>query len=392
MTNNNVSSVLKKNAMLIVLVLVYIFFTVTTSGQMFQPMNFNALITQNAYVFVLATGMLMCMLTGGNIDLSCGSFVCFLGSVGGILMVVKQMNPGVSILLMLLVGLVYGSILGYLIAYVDIPPWIATLAGYLAFRGWGTALLSANSTTGSISLAAQKGFLAIFSGKVFSTPVGKTNMVCIIAGVIACVVVIATSVFSRSAKLKKGYEAESMLAVIVKCVLSSAVIMLFAFKLSLAGGIPTVLVWVVVIVLIYNFITSRTVLGRYFYTIGGNAEATRLSGVDTRKIMFLAYLNMAMLTAITTFIVTARFQAANSQAGTYYEMDAIAACVVGGVSAYGGAGNIFGMVVGATLIGVINLGMSLMSVDANWQKVVKGIVLLAAVVFDILADKKNSTK
>ena len=392
MTNNKVLSVLKKNAMLIVLVLVYIFFTITTSGQMFQPMNFNALITQNAYVFVLATGMLMCMLTGGNIDLSCGSFVCFLGSVGGILMVVKQINPGVSILLMLLVGLVYGSILGYLIAYVDIPPWIATLAGYLAFRGWGTALLSANSTTGSISLAAQKGFLAIFSGKVFSTPVGKTNMVCIIAGVIACVVVIATSVISRSAKLKKGYEAESMLAVIVKCVLSSAVIMLFAFKLSLAGGIPTVLVWVVVIVLIYNFITSRTVLGRYFYTIGGNAEATRLSGVDTRKIMFLAYLNMAMLTAITTFIVTARFQAANSQAGTYYEMDAIAACVVGGVSAYGGAGNIFGMVVGATLIGVINLGMSLMSVDANWQKVVKGIVLLAAVVFDILADKKNSTK
>ena len=392
MTNNKVLSVLKKNAMLIVLVLVYIFFTATTSGQMFQPMNFNALITQNAYVFVLATGMLMCMLTGGNIDLSCGSFVCFLGSVGGIMMMVKQFNPGVAILLMLLVGVVYGTILGYLIAYVNIPPWIATLAGYLAFRGWGTALLSANSTTGSISLAAQKGFLAVFSGKVFSTPVGKTNMVCLIVGVVACVIVVVTSFLGRAAKVKKGYEAESVLAVVVKCVLSVAVIMLFAYKLSLAGGIPTVLIWVVAIVLIYNFITSSTVLGRYFYTIGGNAEATRLSGVDTRKIMFLAYLNMAMLTAITTFIVTARFQAANSQAGTYYEMDAIAACVVGGVSAYGGAGNIFGMVVGATLIGVINLGMSLMSVDANWQKVVKGIVLLAAVVFDILADKKNSTK
>ncbi|MBR1523575.1 MAG: sugar ABC transporter permease, partial [Lachnospiraceae bacterium] len=123
--------------MLIVLVLVYIFFTVMTSGQMFQAMNFNALITQNAYVFVLATGMLMCMLTGGNIDLSCGSFVCFLGAIGGILMTVKQVNPGVSVLVMLLVGIVYGVILGYLIAYVNIPPWIATLAGYLAFRGWG---------------------------------------------------------------------------------------------------------------------------------------------------------------------------------------------------------------------------------------------------------------
>ncbi len=392
MTNNKVLSVLKKNAMLIVLVLVYIFFTATTSGQMFQPMNFNALITQNAYVFVLAAGMLMCMLTGGNIDLSCGSFVCFLGAVGGILMMVKQINPGVTILLMLLVGVVYGVVLGYLIAYINVPPWIATLAGYLAFRGWGTALLSANSTTGSISLAAQKGFLAVFSGKIFPTAVGKTNTVCLIVGVIACVVVVVTSFMSRAAKVKKGYEAESVLALLVKCILSVAVIMLFAYKLSLAGGLPTVLIWVVAIVLIYHFITSNTVLGRYFYTIGGNAEATRLSGVDTKKIMFMAYLNMAVLTSITTFIVDARFQAANSQAGTYYEMDAIAACVVGGVSAYGGSGKITGMVVGATLIGVINLGMSLMGVNADWQKIVKGLVLLGAVVFDILAAKKSTTK
>ncbi|MBO6147533.1 MAG: sugar ABC transporter permease [Lachnospiraceae bacterium] len=392
MKDNKVLTVLKKNAMLIVLVLVYIFFTAMTAGQMFQPMNFNALITQNAYVFVLATGMLMCMLTGGNIDLSCGSFVCFLGAIGGILMTVKHINPGISILLMLLVGVIYGAALGYLIAYVNIPPWIATLAGYLAFRGWGTALLSANSTTGSISLAAQKGFLAIFSGKVFSTPAGQMNAVCLAAGVIASAIVVITGFMGRANKVKKGYEAESLVSLLVRCVLSIAAIMLFAYKLAMAGGIPTVLIWVVVIVLIYHFITSSTTLGRYFYTIGGNAEATRLSGVDTKKIMFFAYLNMAVLTVITTYIVTARFQAANSTAGTNYEMDAIAACVVGGVSAYGGAGNIFGMVVGATLIGVINLGMSLMGVDANWQKVVKGVVLLAAVVFDILAEKKNNTK
>ena len=392
MANESVMKVLKKNAMLIVLVLVFIFFTVMTSGQMFEAMQFNALITQNAYVFVLAAGMLMCMLTGGNIDLSCGSFVCFLGAIGGILMNVKQMNPGVSIVVMLIIGVIYGCALGYLIAYVNIPPWIATLAGYLAFRGWGTALLSANSSTGSISLAAQKGFLAIFSGKIFSTPPGKLNVICVVVGIIACVIVVVTQFMSRSNKVKKGYEVDSMGALVIRCVLACAAIMLFAYKLAMAGGIPTVLLWVVAIVLIYDFITSRTTMGRYFYTIGGNSEATRLSGVDTRKIMFLAYLNMAVLTAITTYIVAARFQAANSTAGTYYEMDAIAACVVGGVSAYGGAGNIFGMVVGATLIGVINLGMSLMGVDANWQKVVKGVVLLAAVVFDILADKKNSTK
>ncbi len=382
----NILTVLRKNTMLIVLVLVFLFFTIMTNGQMFEPLNFNALITQNAYVYILATGMLMCMLTGGNIDLSCGSFVCFIGAIGGICMVVKGMNPAVSILIMLLVGIVYGCVLGFLIAYLNIPPWIATLAGYLAFRGWGTALLSANSSTGSIA-PFPSGFLSVFSGKVFSSPVGTLNIPCMAVGIIASVLVVVLNFTTRARKLKKGYEADSMVAVIVKSVLSVVVIMLFAYKLALAGGIPTALIWVAAIVLIYSFVTSKTTLGRYFYTIGGNAEATRLSGVDTRRIMFLAYLNMAILTVISSYIVVARFQAANSTAGTNYEMDAISACVVGGVSAYGGSGKISGMVVGATLIGVINLGMSLMGIDANWQKVVKGLVLLAAVVFEILNNK-----
>ncbi|MBR5422128.1 MAG: sugar ABC transporter permease [Lachnospiraceae bacterium] len=383
---------LKKNAMLIVLVLVYIFFIGMTNGSMFSPMNVSNLITQNAYVFVLATGMLMCMLTGGNIDLSCGSFVCFMGAVGGILMVVKEMGTGVSIFLMLVVGIIYGCILGFLVAYVNIPPWIATLAGFLAFRGWGTQLLTDYSPgkTGSIS-NFPAAFLKIFSGKLFETQ-GTLNIVCLVVGIAASVIVVLVNVMGRANKLKKGYEADSMTAVIVKSVLSVAAIMIIAYKLAWAGGIPTVLVWVVGIVLVYSFITSKTTLGRYFYTIGGNKEATRLSGVDTRMIMFLAYLNMAVLTVITSYIAMARFQAANSTAGTNYEMDAIAACVVGGVSAYGGSGSVFGMVVGATLIGVINLGMQLMGVDADWQKIVKGAVLLGAVVFDILAAKKNSTK
>ena len=211
-------------------------------------------------------------------------------------------------------------------------------------------------------------------------------------GIIASAIVVAINITGRNAKLKKGYAADSVAAMSVKSVLTVAVIMLFAYKLAYAGGIPTTLVWVTVIVLIYTFITSKTTIGRYFYTIGGNAEATRLSGVDTKKIMFLAYLNMAVLTVISTFLVVARFQAANSTAGTNYEMDAISACVVGGVSAYGGSGSVFGMIVGATLIGVINLGMSLMGIDANWQKVVKGVVLLGAVVFEIVNNKNKSTK
>ena len=148
--------------------------------------------------------------------------------------------------------------------------------------------------------------------------------------------------------------------------------------------------YVAVIVLIYNFITSKTTIGRYFYTIGGNVEATRLSGIDTKRIFFLAYLNMAVLTVISGWMTMARLSAATPTAGTNYEMDAISACVVGGVSAYGGSGTVFGMVIGATLIGVINLGMSLMGIDANWQKVVKGVVLLAAVVFEIMNNKEKT--
>lgn len=388
---NKYLDILKKNAMLIVLVLVFLFFSILTKGQMFQPLQFNALITQNAYVYILATGMLMCMLTGGNIDLSCGSFVCFLGAVGGVLMVVKGMNPVAAILIMLAIGIVYGCVLGYLIAYVNVPPWIATLAGYLAFRGLGTKILSDNSSTGSLAPFPES-FLNVFSGKIFSTKLGVTNTFCIIVGIVVCVVIVVLNFTSRAKKLKKGYEADSLVAVIVKSVLSVAVVLLFTLKLSKAGGIPVTLLWVALVVLIYNFITSRTVFGRYFYTIGGNAEATRLSGVDTKKIMFFAYLNMAFLTAVSSYIVVSRFQAANAYTGNYYEMDAIAACVVGGVSAYGGSGNVFGMIVGATLIGVINLGMSLAGWDADLQRVVKGLVLLFAVVFDIISKKNENIK
>ena len=382
------SEVLKDNTMIIVLVVVYLFFTIMTKGSMFSPMNFNALITQNAYVYILASGMLMCMLTGGNIDLACGSVVCLLGAIGAYFMMIRGFSVGVSIVLMLLISIVYGMILGYLVAYINIPPWIATLAGYLAFRGLGTAVLSGNSTTGSISVAAMNDFLKIFSGKLLSTKMGTLNMPCMIAGAVAAVLVVLLNITSRANKVRKGYEADSMGMVLGKSVLEAAVILLFAYKLAMAGGIPTVLVWVLVVVLIYSFITEKSTIGRHFYVVGGNREAARLSGVNTKRVMFLAYLNMAVLTCVTTWVVLARFTAANSTAGTNYEMDAISACVVGGVSAYGGAGKIFGMVIGATLIGVINLGMSLMNIDANFQRVVKGIVLLGAVAFDILSKRR----
>ena len=389
MSKNNITAVLKKNTMLVVLVLVYIFFVITTGGSIFKASNFNALITQNAYVYILACGMLMCMLTGGNIDLSCGSFVCLLGAVGGVLMVVNKMNTGLAIVVMLLVGIAYGCGLGYLVAYVNVPPWIATLAGYLAFRGLGTSILSSNSSTGSIAPFPES-FLKIFDGKIFRTKMSVFNVPCMTVGVVAAVIVVAAIFWTRASRLKKGYSADSLVGATVKAALGAGAILLVMFKLANAGGIPTVLVWVVIVVLIYSFITSKTVVGRHFYVVGGNMEAARLSGVNTRGIMFAAYLNMAILTVVSAWTVMARFQAANSTAGTNYEMDAISACVVGGVSASGGAGTVMGMVIGATLIGVINLGMSLMGIDANYQKVVKGVVLLGAVAFDILSKKRES--
>ena len=383
----NVGKIFKEHTMQIVLVLAVIFFTIMTQGQMIAPSSFNSLIAQNAYVYVLATGMLMCMLIKGNIDLSVGSVVCFVDAVGAQLMVNKGVPVGVAMLAMLVIGLIIGSVLGWLIAYLNIPPWIATLGGFLAFRGWGTAVLD-GLTIGGIP----DSFTKLFNGTVPDVFGGSINITCIIIGIIACVVFIFTQIKERATKIKKGYEADTMATVIVRCVIISLVIMIFAVKLAQYKGIPIALIWVAVIALIYSFITSKTTIGRYFYAMGGNMEATRLSGIDTKKILFLAYLNMQFLTVIASWMTMARLTAANPTAGTNFEMDAISACIVGGVSAYGGSGSVFGMVVGATLIGVINLGMSLMGIDANWQKVVKGVVLLAAVVFEIMntKDKKLS--
>ena len=386
MNNKSFLSVLKKNTMLIVLVVVYIAFVIITKGSIFEPGNFTSLIDQNAYVYILGAGMLMCMLTGGNIDLSCGSVVCVLGALGGVFMTSWGINTGVSILL-LGCGIAYGALLGFLIAYVHIPPWIATLAGYLAFRGLGTVILMKFSSTSSIPIPAE--FCNVFSGRVFATEKGVFNWVCFGAGIVAAMLIIFLALRNRMSRKSKGYELEPMYLTVLKCVLECGAIILVMTKLALDGGIPTVLLWVVGIIVIYGFITSKTTIGRHFYVVGGNIEAARLSGVNTRRIMFLAYLNMAVLTAITTMTVTARFTNVYADVGKNYEMDAISACVVGGVSASGGAGTVLGMVIGATLIGIINLGMSLVSLDMNYQRIIKGFVLLGAVVFDILTKKRE---
>ena len=189
--------------------------------------------------------------------------------------------------------------------------------------------------------------------------------------------------------MKKGYEVDSLTGMIIKTVVICAVICVLAFKLSQYKGIPTVLIWVLLVVLIYGYITSKTTIGRYFYAVGGNEKATKLSGINTNRVYFLAYANMGLLAGLAGILTIARLTSAQPTYGQNYEMDAIGSCFIGGASAYGGTGTVPGVIVGAVLMGIINLGMSIMGVDSNWQRVVKGIVLLLAVIFDVTTKKEG---
>ena len=379
---------IKKYTMIIVLILLVAFFTWQTSGDILLPMNVSALISQNSYVFILATGMLLCILTGGNIDLSIGSLVCFVGAVGAEIMVNKGVNMYVTILVMVLVGTLVGAWQGFWIAFVRIPPFITTLAGMLVFRGLSNIVL--NGMT--VPLNDQTQFLKIFGGGAdcyipdfFGE--GTINLTCIIVGVLASVAYIFIQYRSRIERVKKGYEVGKFGSFIARLVIISAVILVFAYRLSEYKGIPTVLIWVFIIVLIYGYITSNTTFGRYFYAVGGNEKATKLSGINTNKVYFGAYLNMGFLSAIAAMVTIARLSSAQPTYGQNYEMDAIGACFIGGASAYGGIGTVPGVIIGAVLMGVINIGMSLMGIGADEQKVVKGMVLLAAVIFDVVSKR-----
>jgi putative multiple sugar transport system permease protein len=379
----------KKYTMIIVLVLVTLFFTWQTGGKILLPQNVSNLISQNAYVFVLATGMLLCILTGGNIDLSVGSVVCFAGAVGATLMESKGMNPVAASIMMLLIGLLIGAWQAFWIAYVHVPPFITTLSGMLVFRGLSNVVL--NGLTVSLTNA---GFVKVFGGGAecyipdFFGGNGF-NITCMLVGVIACVIYVLVQIKNRMNRAKKGYEMEALSAMVVRTVIICAVILVFMFRLAQYKGIPTALCWVAGVVLIYGYITSKTTTGRYFYAVGGNEKATKLSGINTNKVYFIAYANMGFLAALAGMLTIARMTSAQPTYGQNYEMDAIGACFVGGASAYGGVGTVPGVIVGAVLMGVINLGMSIMGVDANYQKVVKGLVLLAAVIFDVVTKKQD---
>ena len=384
----NSIDIIKKYTMIIVLVLVTGFFAWKTNGAILLPMNVSSLISQNAYVYILATGMLLCILTGGNIDLSVGSVVCFVGAIGAVLMMNLKVNMIVAILVMIVIGTAIGAWQGFWIAFVRIPPFIVTLAGMLVFRGLSNVVLDGMT----VSIKDQTTFVNLFGGgadcyipDIFGS--ASINLTSLLVGFLAAIIYVFVQLKNRRNRVKKGYEVEKLAGMLTKVGIIVAVVIAFFYRIAQHKGIPMVLIWVLIVVLVYGYLTSNTTIGRYFYAVGGNEKATKLSGINTNKVYFLAYLNMGFLAALAGMVTIARLTSAQPTYGQNYEMDAIGSCFIGGASAYGGIGTVPGVIVGAVLMGVINLGMSLMGVAQNMQKVVKGLVLLAAVIFDVVSKR-----
>ena len=391
----NVVSFLTKNSMTIALVAVFILFAALTGGRLVYAQNMSNLLLQNGYVLVMACGMLLCILTGGNIDLSVGSVICMVGGLAAVLITNLGWNPYITIPVCLLAGLAIGAWQGYWIGFVRIPPFITTLAGMFIFRGIGRLIV--NNKTVPMQNAAFNNLFTSYINipglDVISTkeaPVDNPHIWSpLVIGAIVVLAVLLLTVRSRLNKKKNNYHLNSALVDYGKVAVIGALIMWYCTKLSQYKGISVMLVWVLAVCMIYYFITSKTVVGRYFYAVGGNEKATKLSGINTNKIYFLAYANMGLLAGLCGMLCLARVGSVSGQTGTSFEMDAIASCFIGGASAYGGSGTVGGVVIGALLLGVLNMGMSILGFTDSWQYVVKGSVLLVAVIFDVVSKRKK---
>ncbi|MBQ7848811.1 MAG: sugar ABC transporter permease [Clostridia bacterium] len=376
----------KQYGMLIALGVIILFFYVLTGGKLLKPMNVSNLIFQNAYVIILAIGMLLCILTGGNIDLSVGSVVGLIGACAGTFIIEWGWNVYLSIILCLLIGIGIGMWQGFWIAYVGIPPFICTLSGMLVFRGLCLLILN-GMTLAPFPDAYQRlstGFIPdIVEG--FMLGGKKFNLLCMLVGLILAVGFTASQIIANNNRKKKGYDHQTMGSILLKSAIISVVIVGVFYLLARYRGIPTVLIILGILLAVYTFFTQKTVKGRHLYAIGGNMKAARLSGIKTKQMMFFAYTNMSFIAAIAGLVFAARLNSASPTAGQSFEMDAIASCFIGGASAYGGTGTVGGALIGAMIMGILNNGMSILGVNSNMQQVVKGLVLLGAVAFDVIS-------
>lgn len=386
--NLSANKFIKENGMLIALLAVVLIFQILTKGIMLKPLNITNLIQQNGYVLILAVGMLLVVIIG-TVDLAVGSVSAFIGAVAGVVMVNKGINPVLSILISIGIGMAVGAIQGYWIAYKEIPGFVVTLAGQLIFRGFTMIILNGKTIAPFPTSFANLG--SGFIPPLFYFQAGSQYFVgsSIIIGIILSVVVVAKNYFGRNKLEKYKFNTESKGLYIAKTIISVIVINAATIVLASYKGIPNILVIAGVIIIIYTFITTKTVFGRQVYAVGGNKKAAALSGVKVAKTQFLVFVNMGLMAALAGLAYAARVNSAQPKAGVNFELDALAACYIGGASTSGGTGRVMGAVVGGLVMGVLNNGMSLLGVDNNWQQAIKGFVLLFAVVFDLYSKKKK---
>jgi putative multiple sugar transport system permease protein len=379
---------IRQNGMVMALVFIMVFFQVLTGGILFRSMNVNNIVLQNAYVLILATGMLLCIITG-NIDLSVGSVVAFVGAISAVMMVEWGVPVWITIISALLVGTAVGAFHGYFIAYMRIPAFIVTLAGMLIWRGLTMVILKGQTLS-----PFEKSFTSIAAGYLpgSNIRVGGLNLISLLFGLVLSVIFIFMIFNARRNKMKYGFEVLPLWIEIGKTAFVVFAINLLTISLADYNGIPIVLILLIGLVGIYTFITQRTIFGRHVYALGGNEKAAKLSGVKTKRVMFLVYTNMGLLAALAGLVVAGRLNAATPKAGTMFELDAIASCFIGGASASGGIGTVIGAIVGGLVMGVLNNGMSIVGVSIDWQQAIKGLVLLGAVFFDVLAKNKSQSE
>jgi putative multiple sugar transport system permease protein len=384
---NRVFGIVKKNfrqyGMLLALAVAMILFQITTGGVLLRPVNLTNLILQNSYILILAIGMLLCILTG-NIDLSVGSVVAFVGAISATLMVDKGIPPVYAMLIALIIGGIIGAWQGYWIAFVKIPAFIVTLAGMLIFRGLALVVLQGQSKGPFPQM-----FQSLSSGFIVDPFGGDKHLLTIVIGLVASVLLVWSEIHKRRKQAAYQFETLPLWAFLVKIVFLVAAVNAFTLVFASYKGIPNILVLLTILIAIYHFLTSKTIPGRHIYALGGNAKAAKLSGIKTEQVMFWIYVNMGVISALAGMVFAARLNVATPKAGQNFELDAIAACYVGGASANGGIGTVIGAIIGGLFMGVLNNGMSIMGIGIDWQQAIKGFVLLGAVAFDLYSKAKS---
>ncbi|MEF7562318.1 multiple monosaccharide ABC transporter permease [Bacillus infantis] len=380
-----IKSNVRQYGMFFALVLIMLLFQVLTDGILLRPLNITNLILQNSYILVLAIGMVLVIITG-HIDLSVGSIAAFVGAISAILIIDLNVPTYLAVFLSLVLGALIGAWQGFWIAYVKIPAFIVTLAGMLLFRGLTMLVLKGQSLA-----PFPESFQAMSSGFIPDVIGGENaalHIFTLVIGAVLSIVFVFFELRNRKNQMKYSFEISSNGLFFAKLTGFVILINVFTYVLATYEGVPTILVILFALVLLYSFIMKKTVIGRHVYAIGGNEKAAGLSGIKTKKVTFLVFVNMGVLSALSGLIFAARLNAATPKAGNLFELDAIAACFIGGASAYGGIGTVGGAIVGGLVMGVMNNGMSILGLGIDWQQAIKGLVLLAAVAFDIYNKNK----